>query len=117
MTDRELGYLTNEVLAEYPGATDAVLTLALRERILELDILRSREEREWDQAEECESTPVNDPDLEGPNHPCNYCYVPGILCVSCRRFEHSKGMQEVVAAGGDPLKVFGDLTAEELGPG
>lgn len=113
VAERELGHLTNDVLAKYPIESDAILAVALQERIVEFEYLRRREEaREpWELIFE-EAT--GEYDYEGANHPCNYCYVFGRLCADCKRFEHSQAMQEAIAEGIDPLKAFSDLTEEEL---
>lgn len=111
VAERELGYLTNDVLAEYPTASDAVLAVELREHILEFELLA---QRALVKEEIFEDPSYGDGyDYEGRNHPCNYCYVSRRLCADCKRFEHSKAMQEVIAEGGDPVKSFDDLTEEE----
>ncbi len=114
VAERELGYLTNNVLAEYPIASDAILAVALREHILEFEYLRRRENLlEVRELIFEEPTDGDGYDYEGLNHPCNYCYVPRRFCATCKKFECSQGMQEVLAEGGDPLKAFSDLTEEE----
>ncbi len=109
VTEHELAHLSNEVLAEYPGASDEFLEMVLRERVLEFAELQRWKEQEWGQVDDCDGVDLDD--YEGPNHPCTYCYVS--LCADCKRFEHSKAMQEVIAEGGDPVKAFPDLTEEE----
>ena len=114
VAERELGYLTNDVLAEYPIASDAILAVALREHILEFELLAQRAWVEEEIFDDPSGHPYGDGyDYEGPNHPCNYCYVSRRLCATCERFECSKAMQEVIAEGGDPVKAFPDLTEEE----
>lgn len=110
VTEHELGYLSNEVLEKYPGASDEFLEVALRERILEFDELAR-----WEEEAEMAVTDFDGMDLddyEGPNHPCNYCYAPG-MCARCKGFEHSQAMKEAIADGVDPVKAFPDLSEED----
>ena len=113
VTEHELGHLSNEMLEKYPGASDEFLEVALREAILEFDELAR-----WEEEAEMVVTDFDELDLEdyeGANHPCNYCYTGApSMCASCKGFEHSQAMKELIAEGGDPAEAFADLSEEDL---
>jgi hypothetical protein len=115
VTERELGYLSNDILERYPEDDLITQRMLLILRIQEFDkerelqAIEEQAPRDYDGDESWVGYP--DPDLEGPNHPCNYCYV--LRCAECKGFQFCEDFNNALQEGKHPRDVFRDMTEAE----